>query len=81
MKVNRETVKFYINDGLEEINKVLELCKEDYLYEEDFLPLMEHALQMFNAAFNFRSKSRKEIHNLTQEEWEQSTMPPKEIFG
>ncbi|MDP8217661.1 MAG: hypothetical protein P9M03_02930 [Candidatus Theseobacter exili] len=75
------TVKYYIEDAFGEIGKILTSCKHEQLDDEELLPSMEHALHMFNAAFNLRYHSMQKISELSEEEWEEYLLPPKEIFG
>ncbi|MCK5609142.1 hypothetical protein KAR91_45125 [Candidatus Pacearchaeota archaeon] len=81
MDYQLETIHYYVKDALEEINEILKECESKTLKDDELLPLMEHALHMLNASFNLRYKSRKEINEMPQEEWEEYTLPPKEIFS
>jgi hypothetical protein len=81
MKLQHETVEYYIKDAQLELRKILSACKKRDLFDGDMLPLMEHALHMLNVSFNFRHKSREEVCALPFDEWEKGTLPPKEIFA
>jgi len=75
-----ETISYYVKDALEELGKVLKGCEERTLKDGELLPLMEHSLHMLNAAFNLRYTSKKVIADMSQEEWEKHTFPPRDIF-
>jgi hypothetical protein len=81
MKIKHETVTYYIEDAQVELNKILSACKKKSLTDEELLPLMEHAFQMLSASFNLRFKTRPQVDNLSQAEWEKNTLTPKEILG
>ena len=80
-RIQNETVLYYIDDALIEIKKIRARCKKNKLEDEELLVWMEHALDMFHAAFNFRFHRREKVVTLPQEEWEKFLKPPKELFG
>ena len=80
-KMQHDTVRYYIEDAFVELRKILHGCKNKKLREGDFFPLMEHALEMLNCAFNCRFISRKKISQMSQKKWEKYLSPPKEIFA
>ena len=80
MRYQHETIEYYIKDALVEIDKALKGCENKTLEDGELLPLMEHALHMFNAAFNLRYISRDKISKMSQTEWEKYLEPPEEIF-
>ncbi|MFC1643460.1 hypothetical protein ACFL1F_00055 [Chlamydiota bacterium] len=79
-KIKHNTILYYTEDALLEINKIISGCKNNSLDEGEYFVLMEHAIEMFNFAFNARYLSRKEASELSQEEYEKCTLPPREIF-
>jgi len=80
MKVQHETVKYYIEDALLEIDKILKGCEDKTLDEGEFEVDLEHALHMFNVAYHTKFLTRKEVCELSQEEYEKNMLPPKDIF-
>ena len=81
MKIQNPTVLYYVEDALVEIRKIQRQCKKNKLTDVELLVWMEHALDMFHAAFNFRFISREKVARLPFEEWEKYLNPPKELFG
>jgi len=80
MKVQHETVKYFIEDALEEIDKILKGCEDKALDEVDLKVDLEHALHMFNCAYNAKFLTIKEVGELSQEEFAKNILPPKDIF-
>ena len=80
MKIHCDTVEYYVKDAADELKKILRCCKNMTLQEGVLLPMMEHAIEMLNCAFNSRFLSREKISKMSQDEWEKYLTPPKEIF-
>lgn len=80
MKIHHATVKYYIEDALCEIYKVLKGCENRSLKDEEFKVYMEHALHMINFVYNIRNLSRKEVSKLSQAEYEYKMLPPRDVF-
>ena len=80
MKIQHATIKYYIEDALIEINKIMDGCDDKKLEEEAFLVHMEHALHMFNFAYNARYLSLKETGELSDKDYQKKTLPPIDIF-
>ena len=76
MKIQYDTVKYYLEDALIEINKILVKCKNKTLDEVSFKVDLEHALHMFNFAYNARYLTRKEASELSDKEYDMKTLPP-----
>ncbi len=79
MKIKHETVKYYVEDALDEIKKIVKGCEDKTLEEPDLLVYMEHAMHMFNFAYNAKHLTREEVSKLSQKEWEGFTQPPEEF--
>lgn len=63
-----------------EINNILNECDDKTLDEEGFKVYIEHALHMFNFAYNARFLTRKGASELSDKDYEEKTLPPKDIF-
>jgi len=80
MKICHDTVQYYVEDAIDELKEIVRLCKAKNLDEGDFLPLLEHALEMLNCSYNCRHLNKRKIASMSQKEWENYLVPPKDIF-
>ena len=81
LRIQQQTVEYYVEDAQHELNKVVKACKSGLLDDAAILPWMEHAFHMLNAAFNMRYLTRERISKMSHDEWEAYLNPPKEIFS
>ena len=80
MKLQFDTISYHLDEATAYLKKILGKCKNKKMYDGEFLPEIEHILSHLNFSYNARYLSRKKVSELSQAEYEQYTLPPKEIF-
>ena len=76
-----ETIPYYIEDALVEIEKIAEASRSQRLTESELFPWLEHGLEMANCAYNSRNFFKNQMIKMSDEKWERLLLPPIDMFG
>lgn len=77
--LNYKHISSNIEEAIEQLQKIQEVCKTGDYDVGEFLVDIQHALYHLHFSFNGKFLSDKELESLSDEEWEKLRQPP-DIF-